>query len=310
MNLIDSDNSPPAEREIILNIDNYLDAGTRRKSRRMMNEENIRRTKETNRLRVQEETERQVMEEEERLIFKEVIRRLQKRKDMKLRDEFFDFEKFSNCSSGMPTPMKRAEGDDLTPRDKSATMLKFMDESKEYITSKELKLMTEANRSGATSMTTYINFENERKLRDEKEKKSKEETERKMVERQNSRSDIELKSKIQMIKTRRSTESSMLFEGIIEGNEGRVERIREGIEMHIKPDRRNTVSNDMVANQRNEKAANDRKIREKNVGKLMQEYEKNIKVEIDIKLALEREKKTRSTKDIKGLISNKGIVNL
>ena len=84
MNLIDSDHSPPADREIILNIDNYLDAGTRRKSRRMMNEENIRRTKETNRLRVQEETERQVMEEEERLIFKEVIRRLQKRKDMKL----------------------------------------------------------------------------------------------------------------------------------------------------------------------------------------------------------------------------------
>jgi hypothetical protein len=292
----------PVEREIILNTDNYVDAGTRRKSRRMINEESIRRKKETNRTKVQEETERQLREEEERIIFNEVMRRIQKRKDMKLRDEFYDFEKFTTRDSGMTTPKKRAEGDDLTARDKSATMIKFMDESKEYITSKELKLMTEANRSGATSMTTYINFGSERKLRDEREKKSKEESERRTIEKQNSK---ELKAKIHMNRGRRSAESLLLFEDIIgEGSEGRVERIREGFEMIIKPDRRNTISGDMIANQKSEKAANEKKIREKNVSKLMQEYEKNIKVEIDNKLALEKEKKTRSTKDINGVISN------
>lgn len=305
MNLIESDNPEPVEREIILNMDNYLDAGTRRKSRRMMNEESVRRIKETNRSRVQDETERQLMEEEERLIFKEVLRRIQKRKDMKLRGEFFDLEKFTSHGSGTTTGKNRAECDDLTPTDKSAKMLNHMNDSKEHITSKELKLMTVTNRSGATSMTTYINFDNEKKSRDEREKKSKDWSERRLIERKNSKLEKELQAKILMNNSRKSVDSTMFFGEIKgEGSEGRVERIREGIEMHIKPDRRNTISGDMVANQKSVIAANDRKIREKNVSKLMQEYEKNIKVEIDIKLALEREKKTRSTRDINGLISN------
>lgn len=298
---METDYPVPVEREILLNIDNYVDAlGTRRKSRRMLNEESIIRIKESNRSKIKEETDRQLMEEEERLIFKEVLRRIQKRKDMKLKNEFYDFEKLKNHCTGMITPRKgekRAGGEELS-RDKSSTMLKFKDESKEHITSKELKIVSEANRSRAASMTTYINFEYERKLRDEKERKSREESERKTIERQNSKTDRDLNPKLQTL--RKGFSEDILGAR----NEGKVERIREVIEMNIKPERRKTTGGDMVANQKMVKEANDKKIREKNVSKLMQEYEKNIKFEIEIKLALEREKKTRSTRDIYGVITN------
>ena len=119
------------ERRVNINIDNFTGAGTRRKSRRLVNEECMRKLKESNRWKIKEENERQLREEEERLIFVEVLRRIQKRDDLKMRDEFYDIDKLSQLNNKTVTAVEdetiTIEGLDFSALETTETVTVMMD---------------------------------------------------------------------------------------------------------------------------------------------------------------------------------------
>lgn len=222
-----------------------------------------------------------------------------------LRDEFYDVEKLTNYSDDRITPTKGdTDTDDATPNGN-----KF-DSKKEPLSSKEYKLKTESNRYHSDSLTSFVNLENERKLRDDMDRSFRDDHGPKSPGKSKWRTESELQLKHNIYRNTRVANGFIMSHDIsLAVNAGIVDRMREGIERNIRPDRRRGSSSEKKSTERMQKEASDRRARESNVSKLMEQYERKIKVEIDIKSAMEREKRISLKNDIHGVIfRNKTIV--
>ena len=309
------DDGTNGERRVNLNVDNFNGAGTRRKSRRIVNEECVRKLKESNRWKIKEENDRQLREEEERIIFVEVLRRIQKRDDLKMRDEFYDIDKLRELNKNAVSVL---EGEPI--------MIEGLDFSA-LNTEEIVTIMTDSplnndfaapdsDENCTTSSTAMtLPFDNERRSWSDKEKKSIDETDRRMSDKDKKRSDRELKIRDHSFRSNRSSSAHSMTQEIVD--EGIVDRLREGIEknMHPKKKTMTMTSNGGKSPGGGIISISDESYRKPCVAgafvkpmliptrsKLMEEYEKNIKVEIDIKVAMAKEKKIRTKDDINVII--------
>lgn len=302
---------PVERRDVILNIDNFTDFGTRRKSQKIINEEKCRKIKETNAWKIQDENERQRLEEEERIIFVEVIRRLQKRHELMLKDEFYDFEKLMSYNENGGSPAKNGSCTADASIGKNAVLMSKFDSKKEPLSKKEYKLKTESNRYYSDSLTSFVNLENGKKNRDERDRAFRDDHGPKSPGKSKWRTESEIQLKQNIYRNTRVANGFIMSHDIsLAVNAGIVDRMREGIERNIRPEKRRGSGVEVKSDERIQKEASDRRTRESNVSKLMEQYERKIKVEIDIKSAMEREKRNCLKNDINGLVvfRNKNIV--
>jgi hypothetical protein len=312
---LSDDDALNEERRVHINIDNFTGAGTRRKSRRLVNEECMRKLKESNRWKIKEENERQLREEEERLIFVEVLRRIQKRDDLKMRDEFYDIDKLSQLNNKIPTAEDDTitiEGLDFSALETTETVTVMMDSPRD-----EHLAGPDSDGSCTTSSTIRsLSFYNER--RSDSQKRSGDEADQRITSEKLKRSDsdgrsrnssFDLRTKSNSFKSNRSMSNHSMTQDTLD--EGIVERLREGIEKNMQPKKISAVSScvpggDRIAEEGSRKpraaGAFTKPILHPTRSKLMEEYEKNIKVEIDIKVAMLNEKKIRTKDDINVII--------
>lgn len=303
------------ERRVNINIDNFTGAGTRRKSRRLVNEECMRKLKESNRWKIKEENERQRREEEERLIFVEVLRRIQKRDDLKMRDEFYDIDKLSQLNDKMIPAAEddtiTIEGLDFSALETTETVTVMMDSPRD-----EHLAGPDSDGSCTTSSTIKsLSFYNER--RSESQKRSGDEADQRITSEKSKRSDsdvrtrndsFDLRTKSNSFRSNRSMSTHSMTQDTLD--EGIVERLREGIEKNMQPKKIIAVSGGVPGERIAEESswkpraagAFTKPILHPTRSKLMEEYEKNIKVEIDIKVAMLNEKKIRTKDDINVII--------
>lgn len=311
------DDGTNGERRVNLNVDNFNGAGSRRKSRRIVNEECVRKLKESNRWKIKEENDRQLREEEERIIFVEVLRRIQKRDDLKMRDEFYDIDKLRELNKKAVSAL---EGE--------AIMIEGLDFSalntEEIVTimkdsplNNDFAAPADSEENCTTSLTAMTPpFDNKRRSWSDKEKNSGDETDRRITDKEKKRSERELKIRDHSFRSNRSISAHSLTQEIFD--EGIVDRLREGIEKNMHPKKKTmtmtsnggkspgggniSISDESNRNPRAAAGAFVKPMLIPTRSKLMEEYEKNIKVEIDIKVAMAKEKKIRTKDDINVII--------
>jgi hypothetical protein len=315
---LSDDDAVNEERRVHINIDNFTGAGTRRKSRRLVNEECMRKLKESNRWKIKEENERQLREEEERLIFVEVLRRIQKRDDLKMRDEFYDIDKLSQLNDKMIPAAEddtiTIEGLDFSALETTETVTVMMDSPRDE------HLAGPGSDGSCTTSSTIrsLSFYNERKS--ESPKRSGDEADQRITSDKLKRSDsdvrsrnssFDLRTKSNSFRSNRSMSTHSMTQDTLD--EGIVERLREGIEKNMQPKKipaaivsGGVPGGDRIAEESSRKpraaGAFTKPILHPTRSKLMEEYEKNIKVEIDIKVAMLNEKKIRTKDDINVII--------
>lgn len=311
------DDGTNGERRVNLNVDNFNGAGTRRKSRRIVNEECVRKLKESNRWKIKEENDRQLREEEERIIFVEVLRRIQKRDDLKMRDEFYDIDKLRELNQKTVSALEgetiMIEGLDFSAlnTEEIVTIMEDSPLNNNFAASADSE---ENCTTSSTAMTPPL--ANKRRSWSDKEKNSGDETDRRIPDKEKKRSERELKIRDHSFRSNRSTSAHSMTQEIVD--EGIVDRLREGIEKNMHPKKKTmTMTNNggkspgggniSISDESNRKprAAAGAFVKPMLIptrSKLMEEYEKNIKVEIDIKVAMAKEKKIRTKDDINVII--------